>query len=124
MMDATAKATRPQVAYLLAVAVAAAMAYVSSRFLFVGSGLNVLPWGALAIAFGAFARNKAQATRQSATYGFAQSFIFLWVDKSGSTSVGQFLLLLIVTFLLGLFGAICGGVLGRAGWLIRARIAS
>lgn len=94
------------------------MGYVSSRYLFVGSGLNLIPWGALAFFFGVFARTKSRATRLGATYGFAQSFLFLWIDKSGSTSAGQFFALVAITTLLGLFGALCGGVLARGGWAL------
>jgi hypothetical protein len=99
--------------------VAAVMSYISSRYLFVGSGLNLIPWGLLAVTCGLIAHDKPTAVRRGAVYGFAQSFIFLWLDKSGMTSLGQFLLLFVIISLLGLFGAGCGYILARLGWRLR-----
>jgi hypothetical protein len=107
--------------YIIPVLVAAAMSYISSRYLFVGSGLSLIPWGLLALGFGFFTKDKQLATQRGLIYGFAQSFIFLWIDKSGITSVGQFLLLAVIISALGIFGAGCGWILSRIGWLIRRR---
>jgi hypothetical protein len=96
------------------------MSYISSRYLFVGSGLSLIPWGLLAFGFGFFTRIKLLASQRGFIYGFAQSFIFLWLDKSGMTSVGQFLFLVVVVSGLSVAAAACGWWGARLGWLIRS----
>lgn len=98
------------------------MSFISSRYLFVGSGFSLIPWGILALSFGIFTKDKTLATQRGLTYGFAQSFIFLWVDKSGVTSVGQFLLLIIIISALSILAAGCGWWGARVGWLIRSEL--
>ena len=109
--------------YILPIIVAAVMSFVSSRYLFVGSGLSLIPWGILAFSFGIFTRDKIIATQRGLIYGFAQSFIFLWIDKNGMTSIGQFLLLVVVISALSAAAAGCGWWGARLGWLVRSKLA-
>jgi hypothetical protein len=97
--------------YVAPLLVAAAMSYVSSRYLFVGSGLNLIPWALLAMLWGLVQPDRRLAIRSGAVFGFALSFVFLWIDKSGHTSSGQFVILLVVIGALGVFGGACGAVL-------------
>jgi apolipoprotein N-acyltransferase len=55
-----------------------------------------------------------QARKLGAIYGFSLSFIFLWIDTSGSTSPAHLLVLLLVTTGLGVFGGLCGATLSVA----------
>jgi len=98
------------------VVVAAVMSYLSSRIIFVGSGLNLIPWGLIAIACGASSANKSVALRRGALYGFCQSFIFLWIDKHGMTSFGQFLALSVIITGLSLLAAGCAWLGAYVGW--------
>jgi hypothetical protein len=87
--------------YLLPVLVALIMSYISSRYLFVGSGLSLIPWGLLALSFGLIAQTKQDAVRSGAIYGFSQAFIFLWIDKAGSITFMQFVILIVIISALG-----------------------
>jgi len=107
--------------YILPVVVALIMSFVSSRWLFVGSGLNLIPWGLLALSFGTIAKNKRDALWLGALYGFSQAFIFLWVDKAGSITFSQFLLLLVVITGLGIVAGGCGAVAARLSFYIKSR---
>jgi hypothetical protein len=96
------------------------MAYISSRYLFVGSGLSVIPWGLLGILLGTIvAQDKREAYMIGAIYGFTLSFSFLWIDKAGHTSLTQFLFLLVIITLLGVFGAGCGALCSHIGYALR-----
>ena len=104
------------------VLVATIMSYLSSRYIFVGSGLSLLPWGMIAIAWGASSADKRLALRRGALYGFCQSFIFLWIDKRGMLSIGQFLVLSVIITSLSLLAAGCAWLGAFLGWHIRNRI--
>jgi len=107
--------------YVIPIIIAAVMSIISSKYLFVGSGLSLIPWGLLAFGFGFFTKDELLARQRGLVYGFAQSFIFLWVDKSGMTTAGQFLLLVIVISTLSIVAAACGWWGARLGWLIRSK---
>lgn len=99
--------------YFLPLVVAAIMSYLSSRYIFVGSALSLLPWGILALCWGLLASNKKQAKQLGAMYGFFQSFIFLWIDKAGGITFIQFLLLVVIITTLSLAAALCAAVAAR-----------
>ncbi|HSX00478.1 MAG TPA: hypothetical protein VLH38_05570 [Patescibacteria group bacterium] len=105
--------------YLVPVIIAAAMSYVSSRYLFVGSGLSLIPWGVIAISFGLVSKDKLLASQRGLIYGFSQSFIFLWIDKSGTITIAQFLALVVIITLLSLVAGGCGWAAASVGWLLR-----
>lgn len=96
--------------YGLPVLAGFAMSLISSQYLFVGSGLNLIPWGLLALSFGLIANTRKKAIKLGATYGFSQAFIFLWIDKAGSITVAKFFILLIITSILGLLAAGCAAI--------------
>lgn len=108
--------------YYVAVIVALVMAFVSAKFLFGGSVRNVIPWGLLTLIWGFAATNKSESWKLGAAYGFSLSFFFLWFDKSGHTSLKQFLELVIITALASLFGAFCGALLSRFAYTINRSI--
>jgi hypothetical protein len=99
--------------YLLPVLVALIMSVISSYFLFVGSGLNLIPWGLLALSFGLIGHSKQEAGWLGAIYGFGQAFIFLWIDKKGSLTLGKFLILFVVISALGILAALCAALAAR-----------
>jgi hypothetical protein len=107
--------------YIVPVVMALAMSIVSSRWLFVGSGLSLIPWGILAVLSGLFAKNKHDALWLGAIYGFSQAFIFLWIDKAGKTSLTQFLLLCIIITGLALIAALFAGVASQLVFAIKTK---
>src|SRR5260221_3218905 len=89
---------------------------VVAKFLFVGSYLNLLPWGLGALIVGWYGKSKKEALCNGAVYGFALSFVFMLVGYSRARSV-----ITVMPFfaLLGLFGALCGAILGLLGFFLR-----
>jgi len=108
--------------YGAVVVVAAIMSYLSSRYIFVGSAMSLLPWGVIAVAWGVSSTDKHIALRRGAVYGFFQSFIFLWIDKRGALSVGQFLALCAIITALGLLAAGAAWVAALLGWKIKGLV--
>ena len=100
--------------YVPPIVVAGVMAYLSSRYLFVGSGLSLIPWAILAMTWGLISRDRTQARNLGAIYGFSLSFIFLLIDTSGNSSPERLLFLLVVTTSLAIFGGLCGAMLSVA----------
>jgi hypothetical protein len=105
--------------YLLPVFVGFVMSFISSRYLFVGSGLSLIPWGILSLLFGVMARSMSEATRLGAIYGFSQAFIFLWLDKAGNTPSGQFLTLFAIISGLGILAGGCAAVAARLSYVVK-----
>ena len=107
-----------RVKYLVAIAVGVGLGLLGARYLFVGSGLSLIPWTIIGLALGAWCTRR-EATGVGAVYGFSLAFVFMTAGYTGSESlVGR-----MPTFaLFGLFGAVCGLVLAAlgaraAGWL-------
>ena len=98
---------------IIAALIGAVLGFVGSRILFVGSALSLLPWGFFGLINGIFSRRKKEALMSGVVYGFILSFIFMVAGYNGSRS-----LLTVIPFfiLLGIFGAVCGGVLGMVGF--------
>lgn len=105
--------------YWVALAGAFIMAFLSAHFLFGGSATNVIPWGILALACGLLAQTKRDAWKLGAVYGFALSFLFLWLDNTSHKSLKQFFELLALIPLPSLFGALCGAILSRLAFGLR-----
>jgi NhaP-type Na+/H+ or K+/H+ antiporter len=103
---------------LVSILVGAFFGVIGARFLFVGSWLSLVPWALAGLAIG-FWGPRRQAMVNGAVYGFVLSFVFLMAGYSGSAS-----LLSRVPFfaILGLFGAVCGLVLGVVGFWVRRRV--
>lgn len=78
---------------------------------------TLLPWGAIGIAVGAHPPRR-EAMVSGALYGFALSFSFMIAAYTGTATL---LSRLPFFALLGLFGALCGLLLGLVGFRLRAR---
>ena len=101
--------------YLMAVVLGAVPGVIGARFLFVGSGLGLIPWALAALALGAWC-TRAQALGVGAVDGFAFAFVFMVAGYSGSSPLlGR----LPAFALLGLVGAVCGLVLAWLGATVR-----
>jgi hypothetical protein len=87
-----------------------------ARYLFVGSALSLIPWAIAGLAIGAWS-NKRESMINGAIYGFALSFAFMVAGYAGTASL---LSRLPFFALLGLFGALCGFILGILGFLLKA----
>lgn len=83
-----------------------------AKVIFNGSAWNLIPWGVTGIGLGIFARSKKEAGISGALYGFVLSFIFMVRGYEGAAPI-------ITRFppfaVLGLFGAVCGSMLGLMG---------
>jgi hypothetical protein len=91
---------------------------IGSRYLFVGSALSLVPWAIVGLALGYWSDKRASMVN-GAVYGFALAFVFMMAGYNGSASL---LSRLPFFAALGLFGAICGFVLGILGFLIKVGI--
>jgi hypothetical protein len=107
---------------LLVAAVAIAMAFVSARFLFDASMLNVMPWGILAFATAFLAASRREALLFGATFGFVVSYAFLWFDNTGEKTLGRVLILIPLIVAPALFGALCGVLMAWVGWAVRRAV--
>ena len=102
--------------------IAIVMGFISGKFLFHGSALNILPWGILALMTAFIATNKRQALTFGGLFGFIVSYSFLWFNNSNIKSVGQVLFLIVLVTLPALFGLLCGLIAAGLGWKIRSVI--
>jgi len=102
----------------VSILVGALLGTIGARYLFVGSALSLVPWGIAGLAIGYWGDSRASMIN-GAAYGFALTFVFLVAGYTGSASL---LSRLPFFALLGLFGAICGLVLGILGYLLKTLI--
>jgi hypothetical protein len=102
----------------VSVLVGALLGIIGVRYLFVGSALSLVPWTIAGLAIGYWSDKRASMIN-GAVYGFALSFVFMIAGYSGSASL---LSRLPFFAALGLFGAVCGLVLGLLGFLLKAGI--
>jgi hypothetical protein len=100
---------------LVSIIVGSILGVIGSRYLFVGSGLSLLPWAVAGLAIG-YANARREAIIDGAVYGFFLCFVFMLAGYTGSASV---ISRLPFFALLGIFGAFCGLVLGLLGSLLR-----
>lgn len=101
---------------LLGMLIGLMLGIIGSRIFFVGSSISLLPWGIVGLGVGLFSRSKREALFNGASYGFVLTFIFMLSGYSGMRPVFS-----VMPFfaLLGLFGALCGGILGVVGNVLR-----
>jgi len=85
-----------------------------SKYLFVGSWLNLILWGVFGVGIGFYAGKLRAALVAGAIYGFVLSFSFMMAGYEGTMSRASRILPFSV---LGLFGAICGVILAVIGYL-------
>ena len=92
---------------------------VASRYLLVGSGLSLIPWGIIGLLIGVWCPTYRQAIYVGALYGFLLAFSFMAAGYQGSAPI-----LSRVPFFtaLGIFGALCGLCLGLIGAFIHRKI--
>lgn len=93
-----------------------------SRWLFVGSGLSLVPWALAGLAVGAAAADRAGAVRAGAAYGFLLAVSFMVGGRQGDLA-GQWTSFVPVTALIGALGSACGAVLAIVGRAVQAKLA-
>ena len=109
----------PPKRYLIVMGVAVTMALISSKLLFHGSVANVIPWGILALAISFLARDRRDAGKLGAVFGFVLSLAFLWIDNKSQKTFSRVLILVPVTLVPSLFGLLCGWIIASLGWKLR-----
>ena len=88
---------------------------VGARYLLVGSGWSLLPWGLVALLIGVFARSRRQAVVEAGSYGFVLALVFMVAGYEGAAPLAGALPFFA---LLGLLGAACAALLSLAGTLV------
>ena len=94
----------------------AVLGIVGARYVLVGSGWSLLPWGLVALLVGVLARTRPQAAIDAGMYGFALALMFMVAGYTGAEPLARRLPFFA---LLGLFGAACATLLALAGTLMR-----
>jgi hypothetical protein len=97
------------------VALGATLGLLGARYVFVGSGLSLVPWGLLAILVGVLAPSRSAALAGAAAYGFALAFTFMVAGYDGTAPVVSRLPFFAI---LGLVGAACAALLALLGSLV------
>ncbi len=108
----TQEHTRTTYFLTLALAAGALLGFLGARVVLVGSGLSLIPWGLVGLAFGAYCRSGREALGAGAVFGFALAFTFMTTGYDGSAALHTRLLPFAV---LGAVGAICGAALAAVG---------
>jgi hypothetical protein len=103
---------------IVSIIVGALLGVIGARYLFVGSWLSLIPWGMAGLLIG-FWSQKREWVVNGLCYGFAVCFVFMLAGYSGSASLISRLPFFAV---LGLFGGLCGLVLGWVGFEIKRRL--
>ena len=102
---------------IIAVIVGLLLGAVVSKYLFVGSWLNLVLWGAAGVIIGWFTRSFRESLASGAVFGFVLAFSFMMAGYSGTMPVASRILPFSI---LGVVGAVCGIVLTIFGyWLSR-----
>jgi hypothetical protein len=96
----------------------AVLGILGARYVLVGSGWSLLPWGLVAVLVGVLARTRGQAAIDGSMYGFALAFVFMVAGYDGAEPLARRLPFFA---LLGLVGAACATLLALAGTLRRTR---
>jgi hypothetical protein len=86
-----------------------------SKYLFVGSYINLILWGVVGIGIGWWSGSKKHAIQNSGVYGFVLSFVFMYVGYQGSAPIISRIPFFAI---LGLVGMLCGLILGLIGSFI------
>jgi hypothetical protein len=101
----------------------AVLGLLGAKYVLVGSGWSLLPWGLVALLVGFTAGSRRRAAVDAGIYGFALSFVFMVAGYSGAAPLAGRLWFFV---LLGLFGAACAALIAVVGrqvhsWLTRRR---
>ncbi len=86
-----------------------------ARYVFVGSSLNLIPWGIAGLALGLWG-TRNEAIINGVVYGFILAFVFMIAGYSGPFTLASRLPFFAI---LGAFGGVCGLLLGLIGFRIR-----
>ena len=97
---------------ITAILVGLILGVLGARYLFVGSWLNLIPWGVAGLALG-FWGTKKESVVNGLTYGFVLVFFFMIAGYSGALPLVNRLPFFAV---LGVFGGVCGLLLGLLGF--------
>lgn len=119
MADAARALERPSTRRVALVLLGAVLGTLGAKYVLVGSGWSLLPWGLVALLVGVLARTRRQAVVDAGSYGFALAFGFMVAGYTGAEPVARRLPFFA---LLGLFGAACAVLLALAGRLMRTRL--
>ena len=105
---------------IIAIIVGALLGIIGARYLFVGSALSLILWAIAGVLIGLWSDTRRQSILNGGLYGFVLSFDFMLSGYTGSEPV-------ISRFpffaLLGLFGAVCGLILGWIGFFLKNKFA-
>ncbi len=101
--------------FFISIAIGALLGIIGSRYLFVGSWLSLIPWAIAGLAIGYWG-NLRESLVNGGAYGFALAFVFMIAGYTGSASLVSRLPFFA---LLGVFGGLCGLVLGWLGYLLK-----
>ena len=94
--------------------VGAALGVIGARYVLVGSGWSLLPWGLAALLVGVLAGSRRVAALDGAVFGFALAFVFMVAGYDGTASLASRLPFFAVR---GLVGAGCAAALAVVGRL-------
>jgi len=108
--------------FALALAIGVALGVVGARVVFVGSWLNLIPWGVAGLLLGAWSRPWWSATLVGAAYGFALAFSFMVAGYRGSLSLTTRLVPFAVLGFVGAVGGLMAAITGAAAFAIIARL--
>jgi hypothetical protein len=92
---------------------------IGSRYLFVGSGLTLIPWGVIGIVLGWWSANRKEALVNGSVYGFLLAFSFMLAGYQGSAPIISRIPFFAI---LGLVGAICGLTLAAVGYYAKKKL--
>ena len=91
---------------------------VGSRYLFVGSWLNLIPWTIAGLAIGYWG-TRNESIVNGITFGFILSFVFMLAGYNGGASLMSRVPFFAV---LGVFGGVCGMILGLLGFYVKTKV--
>ena len=87
-----------------------------SKYLFVGSYLNIFLWGGVGMVIGWCSNSRTETIKNSSVYGFVLSFFFMLLGYQGIAPIISRMPFFII---LGLVGAVCGIISGLVGFYIK-----
>ncbi|HEU0050864.1 MAG TPA: hypothetical protein VFQ60_02285 [Patescibacteria group bacterium] len=102
-----------------ALATAILLGWLSARSFFLGSWINLIPWGCIGIVIGFVSLNRIKMIVNGILYGFILSAAFMFFGYRGP--IEKWPTVALFTFILGVIGAGCGVLLGLVGQVFRKK---